>query len=101
MSTHQRIRKILGAAFSADVGLSNAAQREILLRALDNHDWRVAFQNELLEAFSSAETSWIELLSNDEYEVIDSESEDEARTIAASMLWEPTFPGEHLPEKKY
>lgn len=98
MSKFERIRQILASAFAVDVGLSEIEQRQLLLRSLSNNQWRVEFQNELLEAFSSHETSWSNLLWNSEYEVIDTESENEARSIAATLLWEPTFPNKPLPQ---
>jgi hypothetical protein len=49
-------------------------------------------------AFSDPKTSWSNLLRNDIWEVYRAESERNAREIAASLLWEPTFPGKPVPE---
>ena len=99
MSYFPRIRQLLAAAFAVDVGLSEAAQRQLLERSLQNKDWRCLFEAELREAFVSRDTCWSELLYNDKYEVIEVDSETEAREIAATLLWEATFPSVPLPER--
>jgi hypothetical protein len=98
MSDYPKLQSILGAAFSVSTGLSDDAQRQMLERSLQNTEWRAAFQKELLTAMTDRQTSWMDLLSNDKYEVCDADSEAEARNIAISLLWEPTFPTQSVPE---
>ena len=98
MSNYPKIRHILASAFAIDVGLSEIAQRQLLERFLANEESRTSFQRELLDAFSDEHTSWTELLSNAKYEVVEADSEQRAREIAAGLLWEPTFPGQPLPQ---
>jgi hypothetical protein len=100
MSNYPTLRDILGAAFAIGIGLSDAAQRRFLERALSSGEWRARFDGELLDALSNDQTSWRELLSNDAYEVVEAESEAEARAIAISLLWDATFPGKPVPEAR-
>lgn len=98
MPEYLKLRNILGAVFSVDTGLSGAAQAAMLQRSLLNSEWRTAFQQELFSAASDPQTSWLELLSNDKYEVTDADSEIEARNIAMSLLWRTTFPDQSIPQ---
>ncbi len=98
MHEYPKLRNILGAVFSVETGLSDTAQEAMLQRSLLNSEWRAAFQQELYSAASDPQTSWLELLSNDEYEVTDADSEMEAREIAMSLLWQTTFPDQSIPQ---
>lgn len=98
MPEHPKLRKILGAVFPIETGLSDAAQTAMLQRSLQNPEWRAAFQQELYSAASDPQTLWLELLLNNEYEVTDADSEIEAREIAMSLLWQTTFPGQSIPQ---
>ncbi|WP_143392776.1 hypothetical protein [Fimbriiglobus ruber] len=98
MIAYPKIRNILEAIFSIETGLSDDAQSAMLQRSLRNPEWRIAFQNELLSAATNPQTSWQELLSNDKYEVTDTDSELDARAIAMSLLWKTTFPDEPIPQ---
>ena len=95
---YPKIRQILGTIFAVDVGLSDTAQRQMLERSLANEHWRFFFERELLTAFSDTTISWSEMLFNDIFEVYQADSETNARETAASLLWEPTFPGKPVPE---
>ena len=98
MPEYPKLRNILGVAFSVDTGLSNAGETAMLQRSLQNSEWRTAFQRELRSAATDPQTSWLELLVNDEYEVAAPDSEEEARAIAMSLLWKTTFPDEPIPQ---
>ena len=98
MPEYPKLRNILGAVFSIDTGLSDTAQTAMLQRSLQNPEWRAAFQQELHSAAADPQTSWLELLSNDKYEVTDAESELEAREIAMSLLWQTTFTDQPIPQ---
>ena len=93
-----QLRNVLGAMFSVTTGLSDDAQRRMLERALRQPEWRGAFQNELRTAMTDKQTSWVELLANESYEVYEADSDADARKIAVSLLWEPTFPSDPVPE---
>jgi hypothetical protein len=97
---YPKIRQILGTTFAVDVGLSDTAQRQMPERSLANEHCRYFFESELLMAFTDPNTSWSEMLFNDIYQVYQAASEKNAREIAASLLWEPTFPGKPVPERK-
>ncbi len=84
--------------FSIDTGLSEAAQTAMFQRLLQNPEWCAAFQQELYAAAADPQTSWLELLSNDKYEVTDADSEPEARGIAMSLVWQTTFSGQPIPQ---
>lgn len=83
--------------FSVGLGLSDDAARELLEHALKNKSWRSRLEEELLAAFTDASTTWGELLCNDEYEVVEVDSDEEARQAAAEMLWTVAFPNRPLP----
>ncbi|WP_165677806.1 hypothetical protein [Metapseudomonas otitidis] len=44
---------------------------------------------ELSEAFGDGSISWRAMLNNDEYEVLDFETEEEARAYVKRILWDP------------
>lgn len=96
MEEYPEIRYVL-RAFSVGVGLSDNAERDLLRRMLANDSWRPKFETELARAFASASTSWRELLFNEAYEVVETDSEGEARQIASELLWNETFPTRQLP----
>jgi hypothetical protein len=96
--SYPKICQILGTVFAVDVGLSEDAKRQTLEGSLANEHWRFFFEGELKKAFSDPTASWSEMLFNDIYEVYRADSEKNARKIAASLLWEPTFPGKSVPE---
>jgi hypothetical protein len=98
MAEYPTLRSVLGGMFSIQTGLSDDAQKRMLKRSLQNTQWREDFQTELRAAATNRQTSWMELLANDKYEVCDAESEEEARRIAISLLWATTFPGQDIPE---
>jgi hypothetical protein len=98
MIDYPKIRNILSAVFSISTGLSDDAQSAMLRRSLSNPEWRTSFQKELQAAATNPQTSWVELLSNEKYEVVDADSEEEARAIAMSLLWSTTFPDDPIPQ---
>lgn len=99
MREYPEIRYVLKTIFAVDVGLSEQASEALFRRALSNENWRRIFEKELEIAFADPEVSWSELLFNDQYEVYQADSEDEARELAISLLWSPTFPGRPTPAR--
>ena len=97
MERYPEIRRILSIAFSIETGLSDDAASAMLLRALQSPEWRRRIATELTDAFSSSRTNWSELLFNDDYEVLEADTEDEARAHAVELLWKPVFPDTPVP----
>lgn len=97
MPAYPEIRQAL-FLFSVQVGLTDDFAREILERSLQNSEARRKFEEEVSKAFSDATTSWEKLLFNDEYEVYEAETKEQAREMAAEMLWEVVFPDTPLPD---
>ncbi len=100
MNDFPEIKYVLSAIFSIQTGLSEDSAKAMFRRALENRDWRLRLERELIDAFSSTHTSWKMLLCNDQYEVFEPESDTEARSYLASILWEPVFPDTLIPLPK-
>ena len=83
--------------FSSEVGLSWAAANAALLRSAANDLWRAAFCQELASALRDPSTDWREALYNSDYEVLEFETQADARSFAVSLLWDPLNPGEAPP----
>jgi hypothetical protein len=97
MERYPEIRRILSIAFSIETGLSDDAASAMLRRALQSSEWRRRFEAELIDAFSSSQTNWSELLFNDDYEVLEADTENQARAHAAALLWKLAFPHTPVP----
>jgi hypothetical protein len=97
MSQFPEIRHALSAIFSIQTGLSDESASAMFRRALDSQDWRRRLEAELITAISSARTPWKALMCNEDYEVFEPESDAEARSFLATILWEPTFPDRAVP----
>ena len=99
MTKFKTIQNALASMYSIQSDRSWDEGKAAMALSLRNPEWRSRFEAELVSAFSDASTPWSELLFNDDYEVAETDSEDEAREFAASILWEPTFPGRPLPTR--
>jgi hypothetical protein len=97
MPLYPEIGSALAIVFSTQTGLEDDSAARLFRRMLENGDWRARLERELLQAFSSPDTPWRELVQNDRYEVDEPDSDDEARVLLAKLLWEPTFPGRDPP----
>jgi hypothetical protein len=91
MANFPTLRYMLKTVFSTEVGLSESAAIRIYLSAARDGNEVGLLKDELERSFVEPEVSWRELLLNDEYEVIDASSEEEARSFAKRVLWEPLF----------
>jgi len=80
---------MLRTIFNAKDGLSEEVSIRLYQRAVAQSGTRDKLKAELKAAFSNPETSWRHLLCNDDYEVLDFETEAEAREHALRILWEP------------
>ena len=85
------LRRKLEFLFSVQVGLSEERRKILLVESLTKIEGN-AIRTELIEAFSSKDTPWIDLIYNSEYEVFEPDSEEEAKEFIYENLWTPAFP---------
>lgn len=83
------IEQVLGAVFDVDYGFSERVAAGLYLRAVVNRADTEGTKRELRSAFADPTFSWKNMLANDEREVCDIDSEEEAREYALKMLWTP------------
>lgn len=91
MAEFPTIVHMLRTAYNAEDGLSEDVSIRLYRRAAASGDNRAKLEAELREAFARDGLSWQRMLCNDEYEVVDLETEDQAREHARRILWEPLF----------
>lgn len=91
MTNFPTIALMLRTAFNVEDGLEEDASIRLYQRAAAFGNNMPTLKNELQEAFSCRDFSWREMLCNDTYEVVDLDTEDEARQFAHRILWEPLF----------
>lgn len=82
---------MLRTVFNAEDGLSEGQSIRLYLRLAAQAGTLDTLKAELKTAFSHPETRWRHLLSNEDYEVIDVDSEAEAREHVHRILWVPLF----------
>jgi len=87
------ISRMLRTIFNSEDGLSEDVATRMYVRAVASEGSEDALKSELRMAFSDANLSWLELLSNDEFEVYCAEDEQDARQHAERILWLPIFGG--------
>lgn len=80
------LRNVLSSVFSVQTGLSDESAKAMFLRAVSADP---ILMKEIVGAFDSEATDWKELLFNDEYEVYEAETSDEARELARELLLDP------------
>ena len=85
------IRLMLRTTFNAEDGLDEALSVSLYQANTRSAEIRSRLLPELERAFSDTRVSWRELLCNEDYEVVDVETEDEARAQARRWLWDPLF----------
>jgi len=91
MKEFQNIAAMLKTSFNAEDGLSEDVAIRLYRKAALSSGKLEALKQELEIAFSSNEVSWKFFLFNDDYEVFDAETEEEAREYARRILWKPLF----------
>jgi uncharacterized protein YdaU (DUF1376 family) len=91
MSDFPQISRVLKTYFNAEDGLSEDVAIRMYQRASASSASRDALEAELATAFSDTNVSWKNLLLNDDYEVFDAQSENDARAYAHRILWQPIF----------
>jgi hypothetical protein len=81
---------MLKAIFNSEDGISEDAAIRLYQRAAKSSRPGVdVLKRELEFAFSDESLSWRQMLLNEDYEVFDASSEDEAREYARRILWTP------------
>jgi hypothetical protein len=89
MTDYPDIERVLSTFFNCEDGLSLDVAKDLYVRSQKSSPNSAEFRRELLEALNDLSVSWKYLLCNDDYEVIDAESEEDARRFAVEVLWEP------------
>jgi hypothetical protein len=87
MKNYPNITHMLKTVFNAEDGLSEDVATRIYRRTATSSGNLAALKGELELAFSDHALSWKEMLLNDDYEVFDAETEDDAREHARRILW--------------
>ncbi|MEL4168389.1 hypothetical protein [Pseudomonas sp. ZS001] len=86
---YENIRHMLRTVFSSDFSFSEDMAISIYVRSIESSGKRSEIRQELLEAFNDETLSWRDILVNDEYEVLDFESEEDAKAYVRRVLWDP------------
>lgn len=86
---YENIRHMLKTVFVVDFGLPEDVSISIYVESLKSSGKKEEMKNELAEAFGDKNISWRNMLVNDEYEVLEFETEEEARAYVKRVLWEP------------
>ena len=85
----ENTRHMLKTVFNVDSGLSEDAAIRIYRRSALASGKLDVLKEELALALRDSKFSWKELLLNDDYEVLDAETEGDARSYAVRILWDP------------
>lgn len=80
------LKNILSSVFSVQTGLSNDAAEAMFLRAVAADPLLIA---EIRIAFDQKDTNWRELLFNENYEVYETDTNEDARDFARQLLLKP------------
>lgn len=89
MNTFENVVHMLKTVFNVDSGLSEDAAIRIYRRTAQSSGKLERLKEELDQGLNDPGVSWKTLLLNDDYEVFDAETEDDARAYASRVLWEP------------
>lgn len=89
MNSFENVVHMLKTVFNVDSGLSEDAAIRIYQRTAQSSGKLERIREELGHGLNDPGVSWRTLLLNDDYEVFDAETEDEARAYAVKILWEP------------
>ena len=89
MKKYPAIAQVLQTFFNAEDGLSEDVAIRLYVGSVPSGPKIDVVKQELRQAFKDNKLSWKEMLLNDEYEVYDAVSEDEAKQFALRILWAP------------
>jgi hypothetical protein len=90
MNRFPTIAHKLKTIFNVNHGLSEDVAIRLYKQAAASANGEM-LRNELREAFSDPQFSWKQMLRNPECEVLDADTEEEARAYARRILWAPLF----------
>lgn len=93
MNRYKNIEHMLKTVFNVDNGLSEDAAIRIYRRTAQSSGNAAALCQEIESALADQTFSWRQLLANDDYEVLATGSEEQARAYALSILLEPLQDG--------
>lgn len=83
MQSSTRIKNVLSSAFSVQTGLDDEVTFSLYRRAIEADP---ALRSEVVRAFNDKSVRWTERLFNDDYEVFEADSADEALELARRLL---------------
>lgn len=86
---YENIRHMLRTVFSADFGFSEEVAISIYVKSITSRGKKNEMRRELTDAFEDEGLSWRDILVNDEYEVLEFETEEEAKAYVRRVLWNP------------
>lgn len=91
MEKYPIIAHALRTMFNSADGLSEDVSTRLYVRAFEAGGRFKELRCELERAFQDDSLSWTDMLSNEQCEVIDAQTEDEAKEHARRLLWKPLF----------
>lgn len=86
---YENIRHMLRTVFVADFSLPEAMAINIYVESLKSSGKTEEIKKELTEAFEDKSICWKNILANDEYEVLEFETDEEAKAYVKRVLWDP------------
>lgn len=86
---YKNIRHILKTVFCSDFNLTEDVAVGIYVNNLNSSGKIDEMRYELDECLRDKNVSWRDMLVNDEYEVLDFETEQEAKDYIKRVLWQP------------
>ena len=86
---YENIRYMLKTVFSADFGMQEKVAKSIYLGSLKSSGKVDEMRAELIAALEDENISWRAMLLNDEYEVLEFETEEEAIEYVKRVLLDP------------
>ena len=89
MERYPRIVKTLRTIFNAEDGLSLDVSKRLYVRYVTDSPALAGFKAELSEALADPTVSWKRMLHNEEYEIHDAATEQEAKAFVSEILWAP------------
>lgn len=89
MNKYPNIIYVLKTIFVVDFGFPEDMAISLYKESLQSSGKVDDMKQELTEAFSDESISWKEMLLNDDYEVLDLDTEEEAKEFVERVLWEP------------
>lgn len=96
MHDYDTIRNAL-MIFSTQTDLSHEAAERALQQCLQHPAWKQRLQEELESLLADPRPPWLDLISNDAYEVDEPEDAEDARAMVLELLWAAAFPGRTIP----